>query len=198
MTWRRLAAALVALGVCTGAQAAQYDDPDAPETQAAARAALTNAKIVAINAKIINIVGIVLGIEAILKDLDAKVTEREIRITLPADVLFDFDKATIRADAADALGKVANVLTEYKSAPVDVEGHTDGKGRADYNQKLSERRAQSVKDWLVRNGGIAAARMRVRGYGMTKPVVPNTKADGRDDPEGRQKNRRVEFVIHKR
>lgn len=125
-------------------------------------------------------------------------TDREIRITLSADVLFDFDKATIRPDAAEALSKVAAVFKEYAKAPVDIEGHTDGKGKADYNQKLSERRAQSVKDWLVKNGGIAPARMTIKGYGMTKPVAPNTTPDGKDDPVGRQKNRRVEFVIHKK
>jgi len=195
---RWLWAALVALAAGAAAHAAQYTDPYAPETEAAARAALPSAKIVAIEAKVIDIVGAALGIAAILKDLDAKVTDREIRITLPADVLFDFDKATIRPDASDALAKVANVLKEYAKAPVDIEGHTDGKGKADYNQRLSERRARSVKDWLVKSGGIAAARMTTKGLGMTKPVAPNTTPAGKDDPAGRQKNRRVELVIHKR
>jgi outer membrane protein OmpA-like peptidoglycan-associated protein len=185
-----LAVAVAVLAVAVAAPAATYRDPDAPETEAAARKALETAKV-------LDIVGVALGIEAILKDLGAKVTEREVRIVLPADVLFDFDKADIRPDAAEALGKVAEVARSYGAAPIELEGHTDGKGAAAHNQTLSEQRAESVRAWLAATGGIAAARMKTRGYGMTRPAVPNTKPDGSDDPAGRQKNRRVEIVIHK-
>jgi outer membrane protein OmpA-like peptidoglycan-associated protein len=197
---------LAAVIVAAAAPAlAAYADPDAPETEAAARAALPNATVREIHATVRDIVGLgremearVQDLERALKDLGARETDLEIRIQLPADVLFDFDKANIRRDAEEALGKVLVVLRAHGRAPIEIEGHTDGKGKAAYNQKLSERRAQSVKDWLVKNGGIAAARMKVRGYGMTKPIAPNTAPDGKDDPAGRQKNRRVEIVVHKR
>ncbi|MCW5748602.1 MAG: OmpA family protein [Alphaproteobacteria bacterium] len=190
MLRRWLCIVLVALLPAT-VQGATYTDPDAPETQAAARAALATAKT-------LDIVGISLGIDALLKDVGARVSDTEIRILLPADVLFDFDKSNIRPDASVALGKVAEILKGYARAPVTVEGHTDGKGSPHYNQALSDRRAGSVKEWLVNKGGIAAARITAKGLGMSRPVAPNTKPDGSDDPAGRQKNRRVEIVVHKR
>lgn len=90
------------------------------------------------------------------------------------------------------------MIRNHATAPIEIEGHTDGKGQPAYNQKLSEQLAESVKAWLARNGGIAAARMKIKGYGMARPAVPNTKPDGSDDPAGRQRNRRVEIVIYKR
>jgi outer membrane protein OmpA-like peptidoglycan-associated protein len=76
-----------------------------------------------------------------------------------------------------------------------IEGHTDGKGTHAYNMTLSDKRAASVKSWLVQNGGVVASRITTRGWGETKPVAPNKKPDGSDDPAGRQKNRRVEITI---
>ena len=67
----------------------------------------------------------------------------------------------------------------------------------DYNQKLSERRAAAVRDWLVKPGDVAPARLSAKGFGPAKPVAPNAKPDGSDDPEGRQKNRRVEIRVRK-
>ncbi len=136
-------------------------------------------------------------LEKAMRDLGAKVTDTEVRIELPADVLFDFDKATIRRDAHDALTKVAAILKGYAKAPVLIEGHTDGKGKEAYNQKLSEQRAESVKTWLVKNAAIETSRLATKGWGMKRPIAPNTKPGGRDDPEGRQKNRRVEITVKK-
>lgn len=163
-------------------------DPDSPEVMAAARAALANAKI-------LDIVGVELGIEAVLKDLGAKVTTQEIKIELDADVLFDFDKYTLRPEATETLKKVGQVVSGYPKAPLSIEGHTDGKGTHAYNMKLSENRAGAVKQWLVANAQIQASRIRTAGWGETKPVAPNTKRDGSDNPEGRQKNRRVELTL---
>jgi len=136
------------------------------------------------------------ALQAALKDLGAQVTDQEIRIDLAADVLFEFDKATLRAEAKPSLDKVVEVLKSYPKASAKIEGHTDGKGDAAYNQKLSERRAQSVRDWLAANG--ASLNMSTRGWGKTKPIAPNTKPNGKDDPEGRQKNRRVEIAVRTR
>ena len=132
-----------------------------------------------------------------LKDLGAKETGTGIQIELSGDILFDFDKWDVRADAVETLKKVASLIQAYKSPKVTILGHTDSKGDDSYNQKLSERRAESVMTWLVKNGGIDAKILTTAGYGETKPVAPNTKPDGSDDPAGRQKNRRVEIIIKK-
>ena len=131
-------------------------------------------------------------------DLQVKETETEIRIELAADVLFDFDKADIRPDARNALKQAGDIVRDKAKGTVRVEGHTDGKGADSYNQKLSERRANSVKDWLVKKEGLKNVRFTSAGFGAKKPVAPNNKPDGSDDPEGRQKNRRVEIVVGKK
>jgi len=172
------------------ASAQKYPDPDSPAVQAAAQAALPHAKVE-------NIVGVALGIKSVLQDLKAKVTEHEIKIDLDADVLFDFDKYSLRAAAADSLREVGEVTKSYGKSPVLIEGHTDGKGTHPYNIKLSENRAASVKKWLVENAGVSGSLITTRGWGETKPVAPNTNPDGSDNPAGRQKNRRVEITIHK-
>jgi outer membrane protein OmpA-like peptidoglycan-associated protein len=132
-------------------------------------------------------------LEAALKDLGATVKGRDIKINLSADVLFDFDKASLRPEAGPALAKVAEVLKAYPKATALIEGHTDGKGNAGYNQKLSEQRAASVRKWLLDYG--VATPMTTRGYGKTRPIAPNVKPNGADDPLGRQKNRRVEITV---
>jgi outer membrane protein OmpA-like peptidoglycan-associated protein len=142
-------------------------------------------------------VGVTSGIQGLLRDLDAKVTDRQVRIELSADVLFDFDSFALRPAASETLGKVATVLNDYGKSPVTIEGHTDGKGTDRYNQTLSEQRADAVKRWLIDPGGVESGRISTRGWGKTRPIVPNTKPDGSDDPEGRQKNRRVEIAVRK-
>ncbi|MGQ0733354.1 MAG: OmpA family protein [Acidobacteriota bacterium] len=106
-------------------------------------------------------------------------------------------EADIRKDAEASLLKVATVVNANPGAKVSIEGHTDGRGADDYNQKLSEARAASVKQWLVASAKVDGASVATRGWGKTKPVAPNAKPDGSDDPEGRAKNRRVEIVVRK-
>lgn len=129
-----------------------------------------------------------------LQELGATEEGGQIRVTLPGDVLFDFDKSDIRADARPVLDQLAEILLVMPDEPVAITGHTDAKGSDDYNQSLSEARAASVRDWLA-DLGVDTDRMSSDGAGEAQPVVPNQKADGSDDPEGRQKNRRVEFLI---
>ena len=74
-----------------------------------------------------------------------------------------------------------------------IEGHTDGKGGDQYNQRLSEQRADSVRRWLVEHG--VTTPMTTHGWGRTRPIAPNIKPNGADDPDGRQKNRRVEITV---
>lgn len=175
----------------SGTPPEKYSGPDDPATLAAARQALGQAKV-------LDVVGITRGIDGVLKELGAKVTDREIRIELSADVLFDFDKHELKPEAFVSLGKVAEVLRASPDAPVSIEGHTDGKGTDAYNQPLSERRAQSVRAWLVEHGGVSGAKITAKGWGKTRPVAPNTRPDGSDDPEGRKKNRRVEVTVRTR
>jgi len=137
-------------------------------------------------------------IQAALKDLGAKETETEFQIELPGDVLFDFDKWDIRPDAEDTLKNVGEVIKAYQSPKVVISGHTDSKGLEEYNQKLSKKRAESVKDWLSKNAEVDLKIMETTGYGESKPIAPNTNPDGSDNPEGRQKNRRVEITIKKK
>jgi outer membrane protein OmpA-like peptidoglycan-associated protein len=108
-------------------------------------------------------------------------------------LLFDFDHFEIRPDASLALQTVARIVKE-QNKPVTIEGHTDGKGTDSYNQTLSERRARSVENDL-RHRLLELPPLATRGFGRSRPVAPNQQADGSDDPEGRQKNRRVEIVM---
>lgn len=132
--------------------------------------------------------------EESLNELGARREGNRILVSLPGDVLFDFDKDNIREDARPVLAQLAAALQAMPDAPIQIIGHTDAKGSDDYNQDLSERRAASVAVWLAELG-IDEDRMTHDGHGETRPVAPNQHDDGSDDPEGRQKNRRVDFVI---
>ena len=131
--------------------------------------------------------------ESTLSQLGAKREAGRIVVNLPSDVLFDFDKADIRPDARTVLAQLAGVLTAMKDSQVSIIGHTDSKGSDDYNDRLSKRRAISVKNWLL-DGGVTSE-MTTEGKGERFPVAPNEHSSGADDPKGRQLNRRVEFII---
>lgn len=103
-------------------------------------------------------------------------------------VNFEFDKSRLRPDAKLILNQVADALLAAPTIRIEIGGHTDGRGSADYNQKLSQRRAQAVADYLV-SRGVEAGRMTAQGYGMSQPVASN------DTDEGREQNRRVELKI---
>lgn len=147
-----------ALAASVAAAQGKYVDPDSPAVQAAARAALPHAKV-------LDIVGITTGIQSLLQDLGAKVTAQEVKIELNADVLFDFDKYSLRPEATASLNKVGQVVQGYPNAPLLIEGHTDGKGTHAHNMKLSDDRAASVKNWLVQNAGVQASRITTKGWG---------------------------------
>ena len=107
-----------------------------------------------------------------------------------SDVLFDFNQATLKPGAREKLSKLAGILLAYPGAyHMQIEGHTDSVGSSDYNQKLSENRAEAVHDYLLSVALPADRMMAVRGFGKIRPVATN------DTPEGRQTNRRVEIVI---
>lgn len=119
-------------------------------------------------------------------------TRREARglIVNLSDVLFDFNQATLKPGAREKLSKLAGILLAYPgSYRIQIEGHTDSVGSQDYNQKLSEDRAEAVHGYLIQAALPADRMVGVRGFGKIRPVATN------DTPEGRQTNRRVEIVI---
>jgi outer membrane protein OmpA-like peptidoglycan-associated protein len=119
----------------------------------------------------------------------------ERRFSVVGDALFDFDKANLRPDAEETLSAAGPEIAKLANRPAVIEGHTDAKGSDSYNQKLSEARARSARDWLAGHGFLPNS-TPIKGFGKTRPVAPNETADGLDDPEGRQKNRRVEIVFN--
>lgn len=133
----------------------------------------------------------------LLDTLQARETPQQaIVIDLPADVLFDFDKAELRRDAGPRLQRLMEEVQARVPRPAfRVEGHTDWIGSDAYNLRLSARRAESVRNWLVQAGGVPRPAISTVGYGESRPVAPNSTPDGRDDPEGRQRNRRVELLV---
>ena len=112
------------------------------------------------------------------------------RIYTLQDVYFNTDKATLRESSYDALNDLLSAMQTNKTMRVEIAGHTDDRASAEYNKDLSQRRAESVKAYLVENG-IAKDRIRAKGYGESEPVASN------ETEEGRQKNRRVEVRVLK-
>lgn len=112
------------------------------------------------------------------------------------DLYFVYDKDVLIKDSKPDLTKIINYMKKNPNVKVVLEGHTDYKGAEDYNQKLSDKRASRVKNSLVA-AGISKSRISTKGFGKSNPIAPNENADGTDNPEGRQKNRRVEIKIEK-
>lgn len=136
-------------------------------------------------------------VDTLKSALGATETDRGTVISLPGDVLFDFNKATIRADARPTLDRLVQLIKTTNPPSVAIEGHTDSKGDDGYNQRLSQARARSVRDYLISVGTVDGTRLSEHGFGELKPVAPNMHPDGTDDEQGRQRNRRVEVVLGK-
>lgn len=118
---------------------------------------------------------------------ETRQTARGLIVNLP-DILFDFDKAVLRPGARELVSRIAGILLVTPGIRLSIEGHTDSVGTEEYNQQLSQKRAQSVHDYLA-EAGVPADIMTTHGFGETQPIAPNTT------PSGRQQNRRVEIVI---
>jgi outer membrane protein OmpA-like peptidoglycan-associated protein len=127
--------------------------------------------------------------EALNQSAGIEVTQTKsgVQVRLPDRVLFDFDQAALRPDSGVAINR-AVVLIRRSHKPVLVEGHTDNVGTHEYNQQLSEARAQVVAQALEARG-VKPTRVTVRGFAFDRPVADN------DSPEGRARNRRTEIVI---
>lgn len=121
-------------------------------------------------------------------------TDDSIVLSVTSDILFDFDSAKLTGKAKATLTDIAKILNTTDSA-VRVVGHTDSKGSDSYNDKLSKNRANAVAKFLM-NNGVQSARLKPEGHGESEPVAPN-EIKGKDNPDGRAQNRRVEFVLPK-
>jgi outer membrane protein OmpA-like peptidoglycan-associated protein len=119
--------------------------------------------------------------------LQTRDTAEGLIVNMP-DVLFDFNKATLRPTARERLAKVAGIIQAYPDLRLKVEGFTDAIGSDEYNQRLSEQRAATVRDYLV-SQGVNLNSVAAQGFGKTNPVASNATS------EGRQLNRRVEMVV---
>jgi len=119
--------------------------------------------------------------------LETRETARGLIVNI-SDVLFDFDKYTLKPGAREKMAKVAGILLAYPGLKIQLEGHTDSVGGEEYNQKLSDQRANSVRDYLVQQG-VPGATVTAAGFGKSDPVASN------DTAAGRQRNRRVEMVV---
>lgn len=127
------------------------------------------------------------SLRAEMEALQAKKTDRGMVLTL-GDVLFDLNKADLKSAGERTVTRLADFMKEYENRRVRIEGYTDSTGADSYNQKLSEKRANSVRQAL-RDDGIDSSRIEVKGYGEAYPIA------GNDTSSGRQRNRRVEIVI---
>lgn len=130
-----------------------------------------------------------------ISGLNTRMTDMGLVIDLPADALFDYDKASLTQAAEAELRKAAEVIRQSPPGAIGIIGHTDDHGSDRYNKTLSEERANSVAQWFRQQVGVRQREFEVSGLGESKPVAPNRNAQGADDPQGRARNRRVEVVI---
>ena len=129
--------------------------------------------------------------EALARITETRESARGLIVNIP-DVLFDFNNATLRPEGRERLSKIAGIILATPGTwGLSVEGHTDNVGSDSYNQSLSERRAETVRSYMV-SSGVPRQTVSARGFGESKPIAPN------DTNEGRQRNRRVEIIIEDR
>jgi outer membrane protein OmpA-like peptidoglycan-associated protein len=125
--------------------------------------------------------------QEIVKDVELHKVKVGTKIVL-RNIFFDFDKATLRPESASELERLHQLMVDVPTLKIEISGHTDNKGSAEYNKELSEKRAKSVVDYLI-SKGVAANRLKFAGYGFERPMATN------DTDQGRQLNRRTEFEI---
>ncbi len=186
----------------------EVEKPFDPLAEQAARSALSElgdnrGALTVLRPEPLNIIGLpAIALKATVQDLNqaietlnAEVTQTKITIDLSSDVLFEFDSAAIQPKAEKELKAVATIIKQ-KAIRVEIFGHTDAKGSHAYNQTLSEERALGVKRWLLQHTDFNPDLISTTGLGETQPVQPNQWKDGRDNPEGRAKNRRVVILVY--
>ncbi|CAM4298422.1 OmpA family protein [Nocardiopsis rhodophaea] len=192
-----VSSALLVLGLPAAARA---DEPDEPrETVAEVKGGeVAEAPIMELSPPVVAIDAPIDDLTFATEDADGSITnaenDEERVVTLAADVLFEFDRADISDDAGETLREAADILRgEADEKTVDIDGYTDAKGDDSHNQALSEDRAKAVEKKLSELiGDDADVTFSVTGHGSADPVAPN-EIDGKDNPEGREMNRRVEI-----
>ncbi|MFO7831431.1 MAG: OmpA family protein [Desulfuromonadaceae bacterium] len=125
---------------------------------------------------------------ASVEDASVRRDAQTLAVTFKSDLLFDVDSATVKPGGFDELRRVAEVLNAYPQTRLQIAGHTDSSGTEEYNQRLSERRAEAVKTILI-NYQVVPQRISTIGYGESQPIA------GNDTSSGRQMNRRVAITI---
>jgi outer membrane protein OmpA-like peptidoglycan-associated protein len=105
-----------------------------------------------------------------------------------SDVLFDTGKYTLKPGAREKLAKISGIIVAHPGLRIEVDGHTDNVGGDEFNQRLSEQRANAVREYLI-SAGVSSDGVTAMGFGKTRPVTDN------DNAAGRQQNRRVELVV---
>ncbi|HAF03567.1 MAG TPA: OmpA family protein [Spartobacteria bacterium] len=183
----------IALSILTGVSIAQND----PQVAIAKKQAELERQRIELEKKSLELQQKELDLEKARQEFQAQQSGRSLSMNLSGDVLFDYDKATLKPEAEQALKKVAVVLSQFPESKVTVEGYTDSKGSKPFNMQLSLARAQAVKDWLVKNGGVATTTIATKGFGEQYPIAPNKNTDGSDNPIGRALNRRVSIIVEK-
>ncbi|MHA4838686.1 OmpA family protein [Sphingopyxis sp. MSC1_008] len=139
--------------------------------------------------------GTVSDLKGDVSGLNIRVTDTTTIVDLPADALFEFDKADLTPGAEAELRKASELIRKAPPGAIEVIGHSDAKGDDAYNLRLSEKRARTVADWFASQIGVRQRAFRVSGKGETTPIAPNQTAEGKDDAAGRARNRRVEVVL---
>jgi outer membrane protein OmpA-like peptidoglycan-associated protein len=128
--------------------------------------------------------------------VDYEIIFEPARVFVLKNVEYDFDKASLRKESFETLDMLVEVMKRKSNMEIEIAGHTDNHGTAEYNLKLSQERAESVRKYLV-SKGIKQNRITAKGYGFSQPIAHNTHEDGSDNPEGRQLNRRTEIRVTK-
>ncbi len=190
---------LLALGCAREQPAAQEQAAQAPAAASAPAVPATAPVVPAqgggsvLSGNVSGLTGRVSELQGLVDALGGEIRAHEIYVALPADTLFEFDKADILPTAEANLRTLAELIGKTRGT-VLLKGYTDAKGDDAYNLGLSKRRADAVKTWMAANG-VPAERLDAAGYGEADPVAPNQRSDGSDDPDGRAKNRRVEAIL---
>jgi outer membrane protein OmpA-like peptidoglycan-associated protein len=188
---RRFAALMLIALAAASAAAQKYKESDPIPPGATGKILPIRGEVLQIRGLSSAVAGKSESLTAALADLGATRVGTEVHIALASDVLFDFDKAVLRPEAAPALENVALVIQSFEHPQVTVEGHSDNVGADAYNQALSERRARAVQSWLAsRNRAHRHARL-----GRIEARRAEYQPDGTDSAANRQKNRRVEIVV---
>lgn len=184
------------LAVLSGCSDNNGDSPAAPQA-ADARPVQTTAESPAGPGTGSNLSGSVSGLKGGVTAFAVRETATSTIVEMAADTLFAFDSADLSPRAQETLAKVAELIRSGGDGEIVVGGHTDSAGSDSYNEGLSRLRAEAVRDWLAAQNIAPASRFRIDAAGEARPKAPNAHADGRDNPEGRAQNRRVEVIIPK-